>query len=43
MNTGRKYPASVALPEKLPRKKRRKICKEPIQDIVEGGNDSVDV
>jgi hypothetical protein len=35
--TGRKEPASVSLPVKVPMKKRRKIWKEPIQDMSEGG------
>jgi hypothetical protein len=32
-----KYPASVARPENVPIKKRRKICTLPTQDIADGG------
>jgi hypothetical protein len=36
MNTGRKYPASVKRPDRVPMKKRQKIWTEPIQEMSEG-------
>jgi hypothetical protein len=36
MKTGRKYPASLRRPEKVPTKKRQNIWTEPIQEISEG-------
>ena len=36
INVGRKYPASVARPDRVPMKKRRKICTEPTQEISDG-------
>ena len=34
--TGRKYPASVRRPVKVPMKKRRKTCIDPIQEMTDG-------